>query len=643
MRALKWLGWLFLALAVVTLVLVFSIGLFKGPITRAVSKATGRELVIEGDLRIVPSLIHPRLRAERVTFGNAEWGQYDYLLQADAIEATVSLAGLLRGRLVVPEVRLEGAALALEMDGEGRKNWILRQGEDEDKKESRIFVRQLTLDRGRLLYEDAVNEISLAADLETNAEGVAFVVEGTYQGWPATAEGQGGQVLALRDTDEPYPLKASAKIGDTTIKLDGRITELVGLSGFDTKIELSGRSMDDLYWIIGVALPSTSAYATSGRLVRDGKLIRYENFAGKVGESDLAGTFQFDSSGARPMMTGDLVSKVLNLADLGSLVGTDQERERSGVLPDMSFDPARWDSVDADVRLRSGAIKRPEQLPLEKLNVRVLMKDSVLSLEPLDLGFAGGRLAGPVRMDGNKDPMDSSITMRVDKLQLAKLFPTIKEAQASLGNLGGAIDLKGRGNSVKDILGTSNGKIALYVDGGRISRTLMEMVALNLWQIARLKLSGDQSTVEIRCAIADLDVKDGMATINALIIDTGVVNIQAGGWVNLKTEEMNLKIEPKPKQASITSLNSPLYVQGTFSKPRISLDAKFAARGIGAIVMGVLSPLLAVIPLINEGPGKDSPCGQLIADALAQTKAASSGRSAASGATAPRPPAKSAN
>jgi uncharacterized protein involved in outer membrane biogenesis len=643
MRVLKWLGWLFLAFAVVTLVLVFSIGQFKGPITRAISKATGRELLIEGDLRIVPSLIHPRLRAERVTFGNAEWGQYDYLLQADAIEATVSLAGLLRGRLVVPEVRLEGAALALEMDGEGRKNWILRQGEGEDKKESRIFVRHLTLDRGRLLYEDAANEISLAADLETNAEGVAFVVEGTYQGWPATAEGQGGQVLALRDTDEPYPLKASVKIGDTSVKLDGRITELVGFSGIDMKIELSGRSMDDLYWIIGVALPSTSAYTTSGRLVRDGKLIRYENFAGKVGESDLAGTFQFDSSGARPMMTGDLVSKVLNLADLGSLVGTDQEREKAGVLPDMSFDPARWSSVDADVKLSSGSIKRPEQLPLEKLNVRVLMKDSVLSLEPLDLGFAGGRLAGPVRMDGNKDPMDSSITMRVDKLQLAKLFPTIKEAQASLGNLGGAVDLKGRGNSVKDMLGTSNGKIALYMDGGRISRTLMEMVALDLWQIARLKLSGDQSTVEIRCAIADLDVKDGMAKINVLIIDTGVVNIQVGGWVNLKTEEMNLKIEPKPKQASITSLNSPLYVQGTFSKPRISLDAKFAARGIGAIAMGVLSPLLAVIPLINEGPGKDSPCGQLIADALAQTKVASSGRSAASGATAPRPPSKSAN
>ena len=627
MRALKWTGWLLLAFAALTLILVFSIGYFKGPLTRAVSKATGRELVIEGDFRVVPSLVHPRFRAEKVTFGNAEWGQYDYMLQADAVEATISLAGLLRGRLVVPEVKLEGAALALEMDAEGRKNWILREGDDEKKKESRVFIRHLTLDHGRLLFEDMAKEISLAADLETDAEGVAFVIEGTYQGNEMAAEGRGGPVLSLRDTDEPYPLKGSATIGDTTIKVDGRITELVGLRGIDTRIEISGKSMDELYWILNVALPSTSPYTTSGRLVRDGKLIRYEEFTGKVGESDLAGTFQFDAGGTRPMMTGKLHSKVLNLADLGSLVGADQAREQSGVLPDMSFDPARWESVDADVTLDSGTIKRPKQLPLEKLKVRVLMKDSVLSLEPLDFGFAGGRLAGPVRMDGNNEPMNSSITMRVDKLQLAKLFPTVKEAQASLGNLGGAIDLKGKGSSVKEMLGTSNGKIALYMDGGRISRTLMEIVALDLWDIARLKLKGDQTTVEIRCAIADLDVKDGIANINALIIDTGIVNVQAGGWVNLKTEEMSLRIEPEPKDKSVASLNSPIHVRGTFSQPRVAPDAKMVARGVGAIVMGVLNPLLAVIPLINEGPGKDSACGQLIAQALSNTKAAAAGKS----------------
>jgi hypothetical protein len=51
--------------------------------------------------------------------------------------------------------------------------------------------------------------------------------------------------------------------------------------------------------------------------------------------------------------------------------------------------------------------------------------------------------------------------------------------------------------------------------------------------------------------------------------------------------------------------------------------------------MGILNPLLAVIPLLEEGKGKDSNCGKLIAEAT------SSARSAASGATKKRPPSKS--
>jgi septal ring factor EnvC (AmiA/AmiB activator) len=44
--------------------------------------------------------------------------------------------------------------------------------------------------------------------------------------------------------------------------------------------------------------------------------------------------------------------------------------------------------------------------------------------------------------------------------------------------------------------------------------------------------------------------------------------------------------------------------------------------------MGILNPLLAIIPLIEEGKGKDSNCGQLIAEATKSAK-----QSAASGAT----------
>jgi AsmA protein len=432
-------------------------------------------------------------------------------------------------------------------------------------------------------------------------------------------------VLSVRDESAPFPLSAQAKIGSTAARVDGSITDVADLKRIDTKVELSGKSLSELYDILGVAFPETKPYTTSGRLIREGTVVRYEKFTGKVGESDLAGTLQVDTGGERPFMRGDLVSKTLNFADLGVLVGTDQPRE-SGVLPDRPFEPQRWDSIDADVTIKAGTIKRPEQLPIDKLAARIQMKDRVLTLNPLEFGIAGGRLAGPVRLDGSKDTIRAEVRMRVQKLQLAQLFPTIKQNQASVGDLSGLVELAGSGNSVGKMLGSANGKIGLFMDGGEISRFLMELAALDLWGAARVKLRGDEP-IEIRCAIADFAVKDGLMQTNAFVFDTAVVNVEGGGVVNLKNEEMNLKLDPKPKSSSLASLNSPLYVRGTFGDPKVSPDVgKLAAKGVGAVVMGVINPLLAVLPLLKEGKGENSNCAQLVAQA-----------SASSGATKPAP------
>ena len=641
MRVLKWVGGFFL-LFFVAAALFFTFGLnaLKGPISRAVTNATGRELLIEGDLKPVWSWVHPRLRAERVSFANAAWGKAGHLLNAEAIEATISILPLFTGRVVLPEVHLQRADVSLEMGADGRKNWILKQDED-DKKPSRFFIKLLTLDEGFLAWEDATRDTSLQTTLSTDETGVYFLSEGTYQGMPLEAGGYAGQVLAVRDEKTPFPLQGEIRIGDTAAKLEGTVTGLVGFKGIDLYFEqLSGKSMEELYWIIGLAFPDTSPYRLSGRLYRtDGKWL-FEKLSGKVGESDLAGTLQVDVGGKRPFMHGDLTSKLLNFADLGPLVGAKEPRE-SGVLPDAPFHAERWNSVDADVRLRAGTIKRPKQLPLEKFATRIQMRDKVLSLAPLEFGIAGGRLAGTIRLDGNKEPIRGDVNMRVQNLQLAKLFPTVKQAQGSIGDLDGLIELSGSGDTVGKLLGTANGKVGVFMDEGKISQFMMELVALDLWDVARIKLKGDKE-IDIRCAIADFGVKNGVMQANALVFDTTVVNIGGSGTINLKNEEMDLTLKPEPKDRSIASLKSPLYIRGTFGAPDIGPDmGKLAARGAGAILLGIVNPLLAILPLMEEGKGKDSPCAQLIAQATSSTRGAtSSNRSSASGATAQRPPSR---
>lgn len=641
MRALKWIGGAVLILFVLlALFVTFGLNTLRGPISKAVGDATGRELRI-GELNAVWSWVHPRIRAERVTFENAEWGKADYLLNAEAIEASVSVLPLFTGRVVLPEVHLQHAQLSLEQDAEGRKNWVL--DDDPDDKEPRFHVKLLTLDQGRLRWEDAARKHSILAELSTDEGGVAFSAEGKYSGMPLQTKGRAGHVLSIRDAATPFPISGEIRIGATAAQLEGTLTGIVGFKGIDLQFhKLSGKSMGELYDIIGLAFPNTSPYTVSGRLYRTDGVWLFENFAGKVGESDLTGTIRVEvGKGKRPFMQGDIRAKTLNFADLGALVGTDQPRE-SGVLPDMPFAPERWESVDADVKISAGTIERPEQLPIERFETRINLRDRVLALEPLSFGIAGGRLGGTVRLDGNRQPMRGNVSMRVQKLQLAKLFPTIKQAQGSIGDINGLIEISGSGDSVGKLLGSSNGKLGIYMDEGKISRFLMELIALDLWDATRVKLKGDEE-IDIRCAIADFAVKGGVASANALVFDTSVVNVQGSGSINLKSEQMDITLRPQPKDSSLASLRSPLYMRGTFGEPDVGPDmGRIAAKGAGAILMGIINPLLAILPLMEEGKGKDSPCGQLIAQAASSKKpATSSDRSAASGATGRRPPSRS--
>jgi uncharacterized protein involved in outer membrane biogenesis len=120
--------------------------------------------------------------------------------------------------------------------------------------------------------------------------------------------------------------------------------------------------------------------------------------------------------------------------------------------------------------------------------------------------------------------------------------------------------------------------------------------------------------VELRCAVADFDVREGTMRPNALLLDTTVTTITGTGSIDLAQERLDLTLNQKTKNTSPLALRSPIYIRGNFAKPVAGIDkGRAAVRALGAATLGLISPLLALIPLIDPGPGKDSDCGRLLA------------------------------
>lgn len=644
-KSLRWLGYTLAALIllVVLLFIFMDWNWLRPPIERYVTDKTGRTLHLYGDLKVRPSWSSITVQANNITFANPSWATQPLMLNMTQMVAEISLAELFKRHYTLSTVKLIHPQIFLEQSLDGRKNWLLdRKQQDE---QSTVSIDRILLDRGNISYVDPAQNTSVQADVSTRTsanagqmeEDIQFSASGKYKGLPLVAEGSGGTVMGLNDQTTPYPLDINLTLGHTRLQAVGKVTSLIHFSTVDMNIKLSGDSLDSLYPLIGVALPRTPLYSTQGHLLHSAKQWRYEQFAGNLGKSQFVGNINFNGASQRPFLSGNLKFSQLNLADLGSPIGMSSKNQgkvtnsntanqidqslpaaaagNRKVLPELPFRTERWNSVDADVKIEAVHIQRDKALPIENLVTHVKMNDSILTLDPLSFGVAGGSLTGSIMLNGQRDPIVATAKVQARKIILSQLFPTIKLTKKSIGQLNGDFELQGTGNAVNQMLGSANGKVTMIVSSGEISKLMLETIGLHLWEMLQIKLTSDKP-IQLNCAIADFEIKQGVMQTKILLLDTDITTITGTGDINLAHETLNLDLQPHTKVISPLALSSPIYIQGKFAKPEVSVDkTRIILRSAGAVALGILNPLLTIIPLIDAGPGKNSECGKLIQEA----------------------------
>lgn len=627
----------------------------RGPIADLVQRQTGRVLQIQGDLRLGLGwpLLHVQVQGLR--FANPAWAREPQMLEVDHADLRLDLRALLRGRLVLPTVAVGQPVVMLETAADGRKSWLLDRGQSDDS--TAVQIGTLTLQQGRIGYDDSRQQTRLRMAVETAGQradaprpdptsalgapsDVLFTATGTLGGQPLRASGRGASVLGLRDETAPYPLLLEGQLGPTHLRADGRITGLARLTGVDLQVAVRGGSLAQLLPLLGVALPQTGAYATAGRLRRDGRSWHYQGFSGQVGRSDVAGNLTVVLGGARPLLRGDIRSRLLDLSDLAPVIGLDLATGRAvvqpdqpapsaavanaprRVLPDLPFQTDRWRLFDADLALRVQQVVRAPAVPLDRGTLRLRLQDAVLTLDDLDIGAAGGQITGQLALDARADPLQASARLQARGLQLAQLFPVAETGRASIGRVHGRFDLRGQGASVGRLLATADGDLQVAVDPGRISRLLMEEMGLHVLEILQLSLTGDK-TVALRCGLADFSLKNGVMTARHLLLDTAVSSVAGQGHIDLNRELLDLTLVPRTRTTSLVALRGPIRLHGPLAAPQVQLDTVgIVARSAGAIALGLVNPLLALVPLVETGKDVPSPCAGLVAQAGLRAPAA---------------------
>jgi uncharacterized protein involved in outer membrane biogenesis len=625
-----------LALAIVVFLLLFDWNWLRGPIGRYASARTGRAVRLDGDLKVHLLSWTPTAVVGGLRIGNPAWAGPGDTATVDQLTLKVKLLPLFTGHVDLPLVDLEHPRFDLIRDAQDRANWRLSNAKS-DKPAKLPPIQNFIIDDGRLTMKDARRDLTLTGTVNAREnegpgrQGFELVGQGSLNKEPFLLKANGGPLIHV-EQDKPYPFHLDVTAGTTHILADGALARPFNLGDLSGEIVARGANLANLYFLTGIAFPATPAYNLAAHFQRKNTRFDFTGVHGSVGDSDLEGALTVDKINGRRKVTADMQSRRLVFTDLLAVIGGGPKASAvrtsakappptpSGrVLPDAQLYKERLRVMDAHVRYRARSVKTAKW-PLSRFALDLKLDDGVLTLDPVQFDYPQGRLSGRVRIDGRKAVPQTDMDVRVTNVAIQQFVRGKGGPPPIEGMIEARAQLHGLGDTIHKAASSANGKVVLVAPRGKIRQAFAELLGINVANGLYLLLSKDQRETDLRCAVAQFDVKNGVMSVSDAVFDTGVVRAVGKGSVDLRTESLDLRLEGQPKKPRFVRLWAPITLKGTLLHPKLGVDAgKVAGQvGIAAAVGAVLAPLAAILPFVAPALAKDADCAALLSGAKAQ-------------------------
>lgn len=606
-RILGWVAGILLSLVMVVvggLYLFVTSDYLRGQLEGRASDFTGRKT------RIAHISIDwgttSNVRLDGVEIANAQWGKAPHMLKVEQVDFDISLWPLLKGDLVLPRLVLRKPELEIEVGDKEQLNWSMGETPvatgaakalEPDNRYDTPLIGQLEITDGKLAYRDTKRKLELDGAV-TTATGKAgdqpqaeLSLKGKLEGQPLQVRFIGGSVLALRDTEQPYPVDLDIVFGATKLKAKGTVQDPFKWTGANVDLTLSGPNMSDIYPLLGIPGPPTPPYTITGKLEREPGVWKFVRSKWRVGESDLTGEVTIDERKKPEFLTAKLVSQKLVFEDLAPLIGlpparktnvsakqsqTQQQLEASGDLfPNVPLNIEKLRAMNMDVTLDAKKVTASPWLPVQALAFRVVILNGVATVKPLSMSvFGGGTIQGELVMDARTDTPRVRANLRAGDIEFKNFFRESRYFDATQGKIQGRLALAGNGRSLAQVMGTADGHVALALGGGSVSSLMVSLAGLQIFDALILYVAGD-NRIPIKCAMGRLNFQQGTVAFDRTLLDTQKSVLYVQGQASLKSQTVKAEIDAHRKGFDLLDLHGTVRVEGKLRNPQVGLGRVF--------------------------------------------------------------------
>lgn len=472
---------------------------YKPEITAAVRDATGRDLVIGGDIEVS---IFPGISfsASDVRLANADGAEPPDMMTVRRIEGSIKLLPLLGRNLVVERLVVIEPVVALQVNEAGEANWVMSgdataptaadepaSGDEGGSPMGDVQLDDVRIEGGLITYVDArtgqeikARDLSLAASLPKMTEPLSVKGAMTLNDEPVSLEidvatpshlmeGERAAVRALIDSER------------VRVSYDGGVQRepVPGLDGtFDLEIPSAGELAAWLDRPLPQGQPDPGRVRAHAVFVADGGevAIREARLEGESLQAQATGVL--DISGDAPRLELQVESGVLDFdrylpapvegapeRQAQARAEREPPRDLLDGLTDEPFDLSALRNGSADVRVAIEGI-RAAGFEVGKTLFVGKLEGGVLDAELQELNLYGGGVTGNLKLDATRDAVALATALNVAGIRTGELGAAVTGGDSPVaGTVSADLALQGEGASPRALAESLNGKLAVDLGG----------------------------------------------------------------------------------------------------------------------------------------------------------------------------------
>ena len=579
---------------------------YKEQIVTAAKEQTGRDLVIEGDIK---HSLFPRLGLTlgSTTFGNAAGFGDAPMASIDEVDINVAVLPLLKGKVEASKVKLHGLKMNLHKNAQGVTNWddlVEETGETE---------------------EAAATDDGASPDVDIVINGVE-ITDANLQ-WQDDEAGTKVQISPFNlttgkivdgqptDVDMNFKMKNAEPLLDASFQMATNATfdskaQTLKLAGLDVKLNSTGASFPngamDLKLNSDVsgnfasqeyAMQNTTIkIAGTGDAFPEGKLdavlqaninanlekeaLSLSSLVVSMLDTKLTGNASVQSFD-KPNVNFSLATDTL---DLDKLLPTSSAEEKAESTPtdenepiELPTDTIRDLKVKGDVTVGTLIISR---MTMTNVKATISAKDGLLQVTPMSMNLYDGTMKGKASVDvrGNTPKYGLATDLagvKIDQLSIDFLGEE-KAYIRGISNL--SLDINTTGNSVAELKQALSGKMNLNAGDGALRD---EKLASNVEKAAAFmkgrepKPTGEELVFDK--LFGTFNITNGLSDNQDFVLNTPLIVAKGKGKVDIAKSATDyviaIGLSEEEGKAAI-----PITVKGPFDNLKYGVDLKAALK-----------------------------------------------------------------